>query len=53
MYFLILYLENIVFQHEYTEFIEISVWNTQLSQNVMNIDIEVRNKRERFESNVR
>ena len=29
MYFLILYLENIVFQHEYTEFIEISVWNTQ------------------------
>ena len=29
MYFLILYLEIVVFQHEYTEFIELSVWKTQ------------------------
>ena len=29
MYFLILYLEILVFQHEYTEFIELSVWKTQ------------------------
>ena len=51
MYFLIPYLDIVVFQHEHTKFIEFSVWKT-ISQNVMSIDIEVRNKRERFESNV-
>ena len=48
MYFLILYMEIVVFIRSLLSYL-----CGKLSQNVMNIDIEVRNKRERFESNVR